>query len=151
VRERERGSVLLLVPAGLLVLIVLGGIAVDSAAVLLAQRELASTVAAAANDAAGAAVADPAFYGGGDVQLDAARAREVATASLHARRPRGVEIDEPLEITVQGRQVCVSATASVRRIFAPAVPGASRSARLHATASATLAEPGQAIPTRLTC
>ena len=48
----ERGSVLLLFPAAVLIVIVLSAITVDSSIAFLAQRELANATAAAANDAA---------------------------------------------------------------------------------------------------
>ncbi len=149
--RRQRGSVLLLVPAAVLVLIVLGAIAVDSAVVFLGQRELGSAVAAAANDAAGAAFADAPFYEGGRVEIDVARAREVAAASLAARAPRGLEFTGPPEVAVVGRQLCVTARARVNRVFAPGIPGAARVATLTAHVAATLAEPGVPITRATAC
>ena len=134
----ERGSVLLLVPAGVLVLIVLGAIAVDSAVVFLGQRELGNAVAAAANDAAAAAFADAPFYEGGRVEIDLVRAREIAAASLAARKPREIVLTGPPEITVVGRQLCVTAEAQVKHIFARSIPGASRVSVIRAKSTATL-------------
>ena len=138
-RDRERGSVLLLVPAGMLVLLILGAIAVDSAVVLLGQRELGSAVSAAANDAAAAAFADAPFYEGGAVQLDLSRAQQVAQQSFAARRPGGLELTRPLDVTIAGRQICVSAEATVRHVFSPSVPGLSRVTTVRAQSGATLA------------
>ena len=51
----QRGNVLLLVPAGVLVLVIFGALAVDAALAFLGQRALTDAAAAAANDAAAAA------------------------------------------------------------------------------------------------
>lgn len=134
----QRGSALLLVPAAILVLAVLGGIAVDSAVVFLAQRELGSATAAAANDAAGAAFAESPFYEGGRVELDIDAARRVAAASMRAREPRGLEYIDGPSVRAVGRQLCVEASAQVKRIFAPAIPGVARTVTLHARSSASL-------------
>lgn len=134
----QRGSALLLVPAAILVLAVLGGIAVDSAVVFLAQRELGSATAAAANDAAGAAFAEAPFYEDGRVELDVEAARRVADASMRARAPRGLEYTDGPKVRVVGRQLCVEASAQVKRIFAPAIPGIARTVTLHARSSASL-------------
>src|SRR5438552_3809411 len=52
----ERGSVLMLMPAAVLVFLVLGALCVDFGSAYDAQRELASAATAAANDAAGRAI-----------------------------------------------------------------------------------------------
>ncbi len=48
----EAGSVLLLVPAGVLIVVILGALMVDSAAAFLAEREAEATAAGLANDIA---------------------------------------------------------------------------------------------------
>lgn len=134
----QRGSVLMLMPAAVLVLVVLGAIAVDSAVVYLAEREVGSAAAAAANDAAGAAMSDGDFYrSGGEVTLDPGRAAAVAQASAAARLPRELELLGPPRVEVAGRQVCVRVAARVRRIFAPAIPGGVADATVEAQAGAT--------------
>lgn len=136
----ERGSVLMLMPAVVLVLVVLGGISVDSATVFLAQRELVSAAAAAANDAAAAAMDDASFYEDGDVVIDPARAREVAIASVAARAARGMTLTSDPEVTVVGDRIEVVVHAEVPLVFAPAVPGVSRSVAVTAVATATAVE-----------
>jgi hypothetical protein len=59
----EGGSVLMLVPAGFLILMLFAGIAVDSAAAYLGQRQLSDALSAAANDAATAGLDDADYYG----------------------------------------------------------------------------------------
>jgi uncharacterized membrane protein len=147
----ERGSVLLLVPTAVLVLVVLGAVAVDAAVVFLGQRELGSAVAAAANDAAAAAFADAPFYEAGRVEIDLARARRVAAASLAARAVRGLELTGPPEVIVLGRQLCVRAQARVDRVFAPAIPGAARATTIRAQSTATLAGAGRPLPRAAAC
>lgn len=143
-----RGSVLMLVPAGVLVLFVLASISVDAAVAFLAQRELSAAAAAAANDAAGAAVSDEAFYeGGGDpsaLVLDRAAAERVAWQAIEARAPRGVT-DIEGEVLVDGDRVCVTVTGSVAYLFARAVPSAPVSRTVTGRAVAT-AERGGAGP-----
>lgn len=142
---RERGSVLMLVPAGVLVLFVLGSIAVDSSIAFLAQRELTSAAAAAANDAAGAALSDESFYrGGGEpgrIVLDEAAAREIAAASFDARELRGVT-DTDTAVVVAVDQVCVTVTGRVDYIFAKAIPGAPRGRTVTGRAVATAVQGG---------
>lgn len=135
-----RGSVLMLVPAAVLVLFVLGSIAVDSSLAFMGQRELTSAAAAAANDAAGAALSDDAFYVGGgasgQVRLDQQAAEEVARIALERRAPQGVT-DVVQHVMVSGDQVCVVVTGRVDYIFAKAIPGAPRSRVVTGQAVAT--------------
>ena len=129
---------LLLVPAAVLVLVVLGAIAVDFSLAFLGQRELTGAAAAAANDAAAAAVSDAAFYGSGDgpVVLDAGRAQAVATEAVGVRRSGGVEVTS-VAVRVTGAQVCVTVVGQVPYIFAPVVPGMPRRAVVRGRAVAT--------------
>jgi Flp pilus assembly protein TadG len=137
-RRGERGSVMMLVPAAVLVLLVLGSIAVDSAVVLLAQRDLSNRTAAAANDIAGFAVDEAAFYRGtGDITLDQQRAGAFTDLAFSPdRRPAGVDAWQASAAT-DGRTVVVTATATVRYIFAPAIPGVARTATVTARSVAT--------------
>ncbi len=127
----------MLVPAGILVLLVLGSIAVDSAIVLLAQRDLANRTAAAANDIAGATVSDASFYLGGTVELDPRRADAYARLVFAPdRRPDGYD-SWTGSATTAGRSVTVVARAEVRYIFAPAIPGARSRATVTARSTAS--------------
>lgn len=69
-------------PAAVLVFLVLGALAVDAAAVFLAQRYLANAASAAANDAASQAVDLDRFYADGSVRLLALDAQRVAAAAV---------------------------------------------------------------------
>ena len=126
----------MLVPAGILVLLVLAAVAVDSSLVFLAQRDLANRTAAAANDIAGAAVSDEAFYGGGAIVVPEGVADSFVDATFSsARRPEGF-VTWTADATTAGRSVTVSAEAEVRYLFAPAVPGVARTTTVRARSTA---------------
>ncbi|MEW6154271.1 MAG: hypothetical protein AB1673_09835 [Actinomycetota bacterium] len=128
-RRRERGSVLLLFPAGVMIVIVLAAVAVDSSIAFLGEREVAAAVAAAANDAATEALADDAFYGRGTVELhddEVARVAEARVrASLDPGRYRSLQVRAEVVRPPGGCtwSLRVEASAWVRYLFAPALPG----------------------------
>jgi Flp pilus assembly protein TadG len=131
-------------PAGVLVLLLLGAIAVDAAIAFVAQRELANATAAAANDAAVAGLDEAAFYADGRLTLEPVRATEAAAAAFAARRASWLETGT-LEVRIEevdGHpvRVKVSAEATVDLIFARAVPGAPGNATVSATSTATAQE-----------
>ena len=133
----------MLVPAAVLVLVILGAIAVDSATAFLGQRELAGAAAAAANDAA-TAISPAHFYrsGGGAegaVAIDDDRARRVAERAVSARAPRGVEVTA-FSVEATRGQVCVTIVGRVEYVFAKAVPGVARHTTVQARAEATAVE-----------
>lgn len=149
--REERASVLLLVPAAVLVLVVLAAVAVDSAAVFLGQRDLANAAAAAATDAT-SAISQSAFYDQGVVELDPAAAREVVDASLASQDLHGVALRWPPEVQVSGAQVCVALSGTVQPIFGRAFPRLVRPVAVSARATATAAgAPGTPVPRRRIC
>jgi len=140
--DRQRGSALLLMPAAVLVMVVLGAFAVDAALVFLAEREVANLAAGVANDIAGAALDREAFYESGgeqrEVVIDRSQADKVLALSLAAYRPDyllGVGA-EALAFPADD-QVSVTVAASVEYVFSAALPGAADSAAVSATATAT--------------
>lgn len=147
--QPERGSVLLLVPAGVLVLVVLGAVALDFALAFLGQRELSSAAAAAANDVAAAAVSDAAFYGGGagSVELDLAQAERVATEAVRRRASSGVEVTA-VSVRVDGPHACVEVVGRVAYLFAPVVAGVPTSVEVRGRviATAVVGDEGADIP-----
>src|SRR4029077_9125982 len=82
--QTERGSVLMLVPAGFLVLIILAALAVDNAAAYLGQQQLHDSLAAAANDAVSACLSNRSFYSGGVVTVDRVAAGRVVCLTVAA-------------------------------------------------------------------
>lgn len=128
----ERGSVLMLMPAAVLVLVVMGAVAVDSAIAFMAQRELQNAVAAAANDAAVAAIDEERFYACGSLDVTSDRAEDVVLAAFTAGLPETIDVVGAPDVIVAGGdanrpvQVTVSARGRVDLLFAPAVGGLAR-------------------------
>ena len=138
----EQGSVLLLFPVGVLVVLILAAVAVDSSIAFLGERELSSAVTAAANDAATKAVSDNTFYRRGNVELDDAEVERVAEervrASMDSDRYSGLEVRAT--VVRPARAGCrwtlhVEAAATVSYLFARIVPGGPDQARVDATAT----------------
>jgi Flp pilus assembly protein TadG len=136
-RRDERGSVLMLVPAGILVLLILAAIAIDSAIVLTAQRDLANRAAAAANDIAAGAVSDDGFYGQGTIALDQPRADAYVALAFDPDHPSAGFDDWSAFAETDGRRVTVVARARVHYLFAPAIPGVSETTEVVARSTAT--------------
>lgn len=137
----QHGSVLLLYPAAVLIVVVLAAIAVDAAIAFLGQREVANAVAAAANDAAGEGVGNAAYYRGNRIDLDPGAVQQVAvdrvTAALDRGRFQGLAVDvtvAPPEAPGCPPRVRVHASAHVPTLFAPAIPGAAHQTRVEASA-----------------
>ena len=136
----ERGSVLALMPAAVMILLVLGAIAVDFAQVFLAERELAIATDAAASDAAAVAREDR-LEGAGEVRPDPERVERAVTASFARRRSPYIRgLDVRVEV-VGGDRVRVTARGQVEHIFARGIPGVPHQANVQATSVATTARP----------
>lgn len=124
-RRRERGSVLALVPAGLLVLMLLAAIAVDSSVAYLGRRELAAAADAAANDAVTYGLDESRFRETGAFALDPVRAEEAVRRALLARHSDVVDravLD--VQTDAETGSVTVTLRSTTALVFAPAVPGA---------------------------
>lgn len=132
----ERGSVLVLVPAGFLVLILLAALAVDSAVAYLGQQQLHDVLSAAANDAVAAGLDDPAFYRNGTLTLDPATVAGEVCADVAAQDDRGLR-DVSLDVAVAGNALRLTGSASVNAVFGRAIPGFGQPA-VHSSADATL-------------
>jgi len=135
----EHGSVLMLVPAGILVLLLLAAIAVDAAIVLAAERDLAHRTAAVAGDVANAAVDDERLYGAGAVELRPDLAAAHVAVAFPSEEPPAGYVSWTASAQTEGRRVTVSATAEVRYLFASAVPGGPRSTTVAASSTAEAA------------
>jgi hypothetical protein len=114
-RQRDRGSILMLMPAGLLIVLVLASIAVDMSLVHLRKRQAFELAAAAANDAATAGVDQGRLRTTHDYVLDPERARAV------------------VEDAVAASELALEAD----YIFADVVPGAPNGTEVTASATAT--------------
>jgi uncharacterized membrane protein len=121
-RVEEQGSVLALVPAGFLILMLLGAIAVDNGATYLGQEQLQASVEAAANDAAGEGLSNQAFYENGSVEIDPTVAATVVCADLAAQHDDRLQATT-VAIAVDGPAVFVEARAEVPAVFGRIIPG----------------------------
>ena len=138
-QRSERGSVLLLVPACVLIMLVLASIAVDMAVVHLRQRQALDVAAAAANDAATAGF-DPAALRSGAFEVSPAAARQVANRTIAASQLAPHVVGAP-RVVVDGDTVEVSVTLRADYLFTGAMPGTPDDTTVTATASATAMEP----------
>lgn len=130
-RGTERGSALMLMPAAVLIVIVLGALAIDRAVIFGAQRDLVATAQAAADDGAGAV--DLGVLRGGAVELDEAQVDRVVAAA--AARSDGV-VASGWEI--QGDTLVVRLERRVELVFTGGVPGAAGTHLVRATARSVL-------------
>lgn len=147
-RRGEAGSAWILAPAALLIMVVLGAIAVDSALVYLGQRQLVDAADSAATNAAGG-ISESAFYGsptggGGRIVLSANRADRLAAATISNQDLSAVTLSST-QVEVAGRQVCVRLSGVVHPIFGSALPGHPFDVGVTAVATATAASPGVAL------
>lgn len=135
--DRERGTVLLLMPVAVLVLLVLGGLCVDFGSVYAAQRQLDDAAAAAANDAATRSVDLELVQQGGSVVLLAGDARRVAEHSVAAKRldRLAAEVTEVV-VGADGQSVTVTVEGRVPFIFGRALPGRRDGMQVSATVTA---------------
>jgi hypothetical protein len=127
----------MLVPVLVLVLIVLGAIAVDSATVALGQRELADYTSQAADQGAAVALNDSAFYNNGVLRLDPGVAETLA-ATMRAQIGNAVhDVRDQVTVAPNGTTVTVEAWGTVDAIFARAVPGVAHQHTVHAISHAS--------------
>lgn len=118
----ERGTALLLVPVGVLIVTLLASITVDSAAAFVAQREAASAASSLANDLVTLAVDERALRRGGVYRLDPSRLRHLRSWAQRTAADRVSSVFEPgsISVTVSSAgpaAVRVSVSGSARRII----------------------------------
>ncbi len=128
----EHGSALLLFPAAVLILFLLGAIAVDAAVARLRQRELATTAQAAAQDAAAYAI-DPNALRRGEWRLDPGRAAAAAVAAVAAA---GTPVEGAPTVSVDGDVVTVTLRGRAESVFGVVVDDDGSTLRARATAVA---------------
>jgi hypothetical protein len=133
---RDRGSALMLMPAGLLIVLVLASIAVDMSLVHLRKRQAFELAAAAANDAATAGVDQGHLRTTQAYVLDPERTRAVV-ADVVAASDLAPQLARPAVVTVSGAGVRVELALEADYIFADVVPGAPDGTVVTASATAT--------------
>lgn len=137
-RRSDRGSSLMLVPAGVMVVVLLGAIAVDLSAAHLAQRRLVQATERAADDAAGMLDRD-ALRLGEAVRVNPTAASNLARLQMSALEVPGLQgSTTSVGLTPDGQGVSVRTTATVKRLFGRRLPGVSPTYRVTAHATARL-------------
>lgn len=130
----ERGSAMMLMPAAVLVILVLGALAVDVAVVHLGERQAFGAATGAANDAATYGIDPSSLRRVGEPVIDPARARHAALASLSGEQT--LDPDAAPVVEVEGPSVTVTVTLRVDYIFSQGLPGAPRGTNVTARATA---------------
>lgn len=116
--RNSRGSVMMLMPAAIVIMLLLGAIAVDSAVAFLAQRQAHNVATDAANDAAGAAVDLDRLRTDGIVVLDAMTAARVAADTVATSGVDGIELRS---VRVEdSTTVVVTVRTTIDRVIGPA-------------------------------
>lgn len=131
--RRERGSVLLLMPAAVLIVIILGGLSVDRAVLFGAQRELVASAQQAANDAAGLGVDIDALRADGALRYSSDRIDRAVRNAM-------ADIDGLIDVhwSLRGGRIEVVVERRVAMVFSKGVPGGPDARVVGATASAQL-------------
>lgn len=132
----ERGSALILFPAGVLAVLVLAAIAMDLSLVHLARREAITVAESAANDATTYGLDEHLFRSGGGYALDPGRVRAAIDRSIVAAGV-GEHLDGPPRVTIDGTTVRVQVALQVDYVFARALPGVAHTTTVTANAAAT--------------
>lgn len=131
----DRGSTLLLVPAGFLIVLIMASIAVDMSLVHLRQRQAVDVASGAANDAVTAAADEGALRGGDGVAVSQADAEAVVERIVAASDLAPEVVGAPV-VRVTAASVEVELTVRADYVFAGAVPGAPDGTTVTARASA---------------
>lgn len=118
----ERGSALLLVPVGVLIVALLASITVDSTAAFLAQREAQAAASSLANDLVSLALDEPSLRLHGSYRIDASRLRQLRHLSQRLAEERLSAVFEPGSVSVTlsaagPAAVRVSVSGSARRVI----------------------------------
>ena len=138
-RADERGSVLMLVPAGVLIVFVLASIAVDMSLVHLRKRQAFDLASAAANDAATAG-ADQAALRLGSYVIEPGSARAVVDDVVGASELAPL-LAAPPSVTVTAEGVSVEITLEADYVFAGVLPGPPDGTIVAASATAAAEAP----------
>ncbi len=118
----DRGTVLLLFPAALMVMVILGAIVVDVGYTTIRGRELRAVAASAANDSL-AALDIHELRGSGQTVIDAAAAHRIVARAIS----RGPLPDAQItEIEINGLEIAVTLELEIELVMAPALGNLTR-------------------------
>lgn len=139
-RSGAQGSVLMLMPAAVLIMLLLGAIAIDSAIVHLGQRQAYDVASDAANDAAGAGFDLEAARTDGEIVYDPDRVEALAAQAIGAAGIDGLEL---VSARVDGTGVVVTVRRTVEHLFVQALGDAARDViTISARADGEIRRPG---------
>ncbi len=108
----------MLMPAAVLIVLLLGALAIDSAIVYLGQRQAHDVAFDAANDAAGAGVDLDAARTRGEIVYDPDRVEAIAAQAIAAA---GIDDLELVSARTDGTGVVVTVRRTVRHLFVQAL------------------------------
>jgi len=138
----------MLMPAGVLVVLVLGAMAVDLSLVHLGEREASAAASAAVNDAVTQGLDQDVLYSTGAYALDPVAVADTIRVSLGAQEQTGRALRVargPILTDTDGDGAPDTVTIRVRMtieyVFAKGIPGVADTTTVEAEATAT-AEPG---------
>lgn len=133
--ERERASVLMLMPAGVLIVLLLGAISFDLSLVFLRQRQASSVAVDVANDLVSAAFDEQAFRSSGAFELDPDLADRLGRSLVDDSDLGGDVVAFAVDV-LGADSVQVTLTVRVDYVFAKAIPGAADGTTVTARATA---------------
>jgi hypothetical protein len=136
----ERASVMMLMPAAVLVVIVMAAICVDQSLAFLRQRQASSVAVDVANDLATAALDEARYRSSGTYVLDESRARELGHGLVAGSDVGAHVVGVDIRLAAPD-EVVVELTVQVDYVFARALPGAADGTTVTARAAA-VAAPG---------
>ena len=132
-----RGSVLLLMPVAVLIMLVLGAITIDLVAVRVAQRDLIDAATDAANDAVTVGFDEALWRVGAGYRLDETRVEYAVLSALWTKAVLD-RLDARPEIEIVDDRVTVRLRRRVPHVLARAIPGAPRDEVVSATVTASV-------------
>jgi hypothetical protein len=121
-RRGQAGSALMLMPAGVLIVLLLGAITFDLTYVRVAQRELIAAAGDAANDAVTYGMDEARLRRGDGYALDDGLVREAVVASLEAKGLLDDLAEPPTVAVAPDGTVEVALSRVVPHVFGRALP-----------------------------
>ena len=125
----------MLMPAGVLIVLLLGAMAFDLSVVFLRQRQASSVAVDLANDLATAALDQAAFRADGVYSLDPERAEELGASLAEASDLADAIVELEVVVTAPDT-VEVRLVVDVAYVFARAIPGSAEGTTVTASATA---------------
>ena len=125
----------MLMPAGVLIVLLLGAMAFDLSVVFLRQRQASSVAVDLANDLATAALDQAAFRADGVYRLDPERAEELGASLAEASDLADAIVELEVVVTAPDT-VEVRLVVDVAYVFARAIPGSAEGTTVTASATA---------------